>query len=164
MPDPGHGQVVVLREIRCRGPGCQATFFICSHCYRGQCYCGAPCRARARVLQHRVANARYQRSQAGRLDHLDREREFRQRCRATARVTDQSSLTPDSASLCGHETCSPLPPPAAAAPRAPCSADRPVRPPWRCSVCGRHGFPAGWLLLWGGSRLCAFWFWKGHLP
>lgn len=68
-------------------------FWICEHCDRGQCYCSAACRDQARREQHRRANCRHQRSPEGRLDHRDRQREYRRRRRAERRVTDQGSLS-----------------------------------------------------------------------
>jgi hypothetical protein len=64
-------------------------FFICRSCYRGQRYCNDACRKKARREQLRQANRRYQRSSEARLDHRDRQRDYRQR--RSGRVTDQSS-------------------------------------------------------------------------
>ena len=86
-----HGDVV-LRPRVCRSQGCQATFWICSHCDRGQRYCSPACRAEVRCQQRRAANLRHQRSLEGRLDHRDRQRAYRQR-HVPARVTDQGSLS-----------------------------------------------------------------------
>ena len=80
---------VVLRQLFCRAAGCGAMFFICLSCYRGQTYCSGECRQKSRREQLRQANRRYQRSWEARLDHRDRQREYRRRCN---RVTDQSSL------------------------------------------------------------------------
>ena len=83
---------VVLRQLFCRAAGCRAMFFICLSCYRGQTYCSGECRQKSRREQLRQANRRYQQSWEARLDHRDRQREYRRRrCR---RVTDQSSLVP----------------------------------------------------------------------
>ena len=93
MAAPGE---VVLRLRICFGSECRALFFLCSHCDRGQRYCSLACRERARVEQHRRANQRYQESLEGRLDHRDRQRAYRERCRhraPTASVTDQGSLS-----------------------------------------------------------------------
>ena len=35
----GFDDEVILRQRVCRGSGCQAVFWICQHCDRGQCYC-----------------------------------------------------------------------------------------------------------------------------
>lgn len=87
---------VVLRQLFCRAADCGAMFFICLSCYRGQTYCSQSCRQKSRQEQLRQANRRYQRSWEARLDHRDRQRAYRlRRCR----VTDQSSLAPDS---CGR--------------------------------------------------------------
>lgn len=64
-------------------------FFICHSCYRGQAYCRDECRQKTRREQVRQANRRYQRSTEARLDHRDRQRDYRQR--RFRRVTDQSS-------------------------------------------------------------------------
>jgi len=75
-------------------------FFICLSCYRGQTYCSADCRQKARREQLRQANRRYQRSLEARLDHRDRQREYRRR--HFRRVTDQSSPTPSSCGRIGR--------------------------------------------------------------
>ena len=80
---------VVLRRLSCRWPGCGLVFYICSSCYRGHRYCGDRCRKKARREQRRRANQRHQQSREGRLDHRDRQRAYRERCRR--RVTDHTS-------------------------------------------------------------------------
>ena len=110
-----HG--VVLRQRVC--VGCRAVFWICQHCDRGHRYCSAECRAPARLEQRRRANCRHQRSPEGRLDHRDRQREYRRR--KPLRVTDQGSV-----SITFPATCS--------------SGIRitPRRAPFlRCIICGR---------------------------
>jgi hypothetical protein len=82
-----------FRQGFCRAPGCGLLFLICSHCDRGQVYCGSSCRGTARRLQCRAANLRHQQSEEGRLDHRDRQRAYRGRL-ATGRVTDQGSQAP----------------------------------------------------------------------
>ena len=79
-----------LRQRFCRGAGCGAVFWICRHCDRGHKYCGERCRRKARRQQHRDANRRNQQSREGRLDHRDRQRAYRKRCRLQ-RVTDHTS-------------------------------------------------------------------------
>jgi hypothetical protein len=75
-------------------------FFLCSCCDRGQVYCSAACRETARRLQLRAANVRHQRSEEGRLDHRDRQRDYRRRlagggCASAAKtVTDHGSNPP----------------------------------------------------------------------
>ena len=81
---------VVLRRLSCRWPGCGLVFYICNSCYRGQAYCGERCRQKARREQRRRANHRYQQSEEARLDHRDRQRDYRQRCRLRG-VTDHTS-------------------------------------------------------------------------
>ena len=81
---------VVLRRLFCRGSGCGLVFYICNSCYRGQVYCGDGCRHRMRREQRCRANRRYQQSEEARLDHRDRQRDYRERCRLR-RVTDHTS-------------------------------------------------------------------------
>ena len=81
------------RTLRCRGAGCGTVFHLCGSCWRGQAYCGARCRATAQRDQRRHATARHQRSEEGRLDHRDRQRAYRARCRRRG-VTDAPSPRP----------------------------------------------------------------------
>ena len=81
---------VVLRQLSCRWPGCGLLFYICNSCFRGHRYCGDICRDKARREQLRRADQRYRRSKEARLDHRDRQRDYRERCRLR-RVTDHTS-------------------------------------------------------------------------
>jgi hypothetical protein len=63
---------------------------VCRSCDRGQRYCSDRCRDEARRQQRRAANRRHQCSVEGRLDHRDRQREYRRRLVALC-VTDQGS-------------------------------------------------------------------------
>jgi len=83
---------VPFRQRFCRAQACGAVFYVCRSCDRGQRYCSEHCRGKARREQRRAANRRHQRSQEGRLDHRDRQREYRRRLVAL-RVTDQGSET-----------------------------------------------------------------------
>lgn len=77
---------------------CFAPVVICSHCDRGNIYCGSICSERTRTLNHRIANQKYQLSLKGQLKHAQRQRRYRERQKATAKkVTDQGSptLTPN---------------------------------------------------------------------
>lgn len=135
-----HGETVLRRRICCSSECC-AIFFLCSRCDRGQLYCSLSCRHHARLHQRRCANRRHQQSPEGRLDHRDRQREYRQR-RAQARVTDQGSLLIVCSTLSGcgsiKATRSEVPDRSrvAALPRWP-----QTRPGvWlRCRICGRPG-------------------------
>ena len=89
------GEQVLLRQRQCRGEWCGAVFYVCRSCDRGQRYCSEQCREKSRREQRRAANRRHQRSDEGRLDHRDRQREYR--LRLVGRVTDQGS---------GGEACS----------------------------------------------------------
>ena len=83
------GEVVEVVEIRCHE--CLALFFVCEPCFRGHGYCAEECRVTARRRQLRAANARHQRTEEGREDHRDRQRELRRRQRERSGVTDQGS-------------------------------------------------------------------------
>lgn len=134
-----HGEAV-LRQRVCAREVCRAVFWICEHCDRGQRYCGSACRTEARLKQRRRANRRHQGSPEGRLDHRDRQREYR--CRR-ARVTDQGSLAITFPALSGSEGTT-TPPPTAACSRSSATlrqsgtGQRPL-PFLRCIVCGRSG-------------------------
>lgn len=139
-----HGEAI-LRQRVCRGRECHAVFWICQHCDRGQCYCSPACRAQARLEQRRRANCRHQRSPEGRLDHRDRQREYRRRRAqraAPARVTDQGSLSiASSVNMREWDTRSTRTaiqrgPAAVFARRGP--EKRPSRP-LHCILCGRSG-------------------------
>ena len=77
----------------CQGAGCGRVFYICRSCWRGQAYCGDPCRTKAQVQQHRKANKKHQDSPEGRDDHRDRQRKYVRRCRG--KMTDVGSPGPD---------------------------------------------------------------------
>jgi hypothetical protein len=83
------GEQVLLRQRQCRGESCGAVFYLCRPCDRGQQYCSGRCREKSRREQRRAANRRHQRSDEGRLDHRDRQREYR--LRLVRRVTDHGS-------------------------------------------------------------------------
>jgi len=70
------GLVPLLRRV-CRR--CGIDFGICRPCFRGQCYCGAACRRQERRERQREANRKHQRTLAGRDDHRDRQRDYRNR-------------------------------------------------------------------------------------
>lgn len=131
---------VLWRQLFCRGPGCGAMFYICRSCYRGQVYCGDCCRRKARRQQLRRANRRHQQSREGRLDHRDRQRAYRERCRRR-RVTDHTSAGRTGSvtikkSLTETGIGNPLAKVLQGRPRfrRPQTAIRPV-----CIVCGRVG-------------------------
>ena len=139
---------VVLRQRVCRG--CQAVFWICPRCDRGQRYCSLSCRIPVRRQQRRCANRRHQQSPEGRDDHRDRQREYRRRCRIRDCVTDQGSASIASpgkmpewdarsartATRVGFATAS-VQPLALLALRRPSGEPHP--PFLRCAWCGCHG-------------------------
>ena len=126
-----------FRQRVCHFPPCGAIFYLCRHCDRGQRYCSSRCRGKARRLQRREANRRHQQSPEGRLDHRDRQREYRRR--QHARVTDQSSLgTSPHANL----TLPPAGEPSEAAPAPSLLPSHEAEDPsgWVvCQICGRRG-------------------------
>jgi len=69
--------------------GCRAQVVICSHCDRGNRYCGPRCWQAARRQSQREAARRYQSTRRGRLCHAERQRRYRQRRKD--KVTHQGS-------------------------------------------------------------------------
>jgi hypothetical protein len=69
--------------------GCRCQVVICSHCDRGNIYCGQRCSQAARGQSQREAARRYQRTRRGRSCHAERQRRYRQR--RTTKVTHQGS-------------------------------------------------------------------------
>ena len=131
---------VVLRRLTCNWPGCGLVFYICNSCYRGHRYCGKTCRKKAQLQQRRNANRRHQQSREGRLDHRDRQRAYRERCRH-GRVTDTPSAGSSRSGSIGTtwketEVSTPLTDKLQDRPRLkrPQDALRPV-----CMLCGRGG-------------------------
>ena len=74
---------------------CRRQVVICSHCDRGNIYCGKRCAQAARCRSRREAGRRYQKTRRGRFAHAERQRRYRRRRRA--KVTHQGSppLLPD---------------------------------------------------------------------
>lgn len=68
---------------------CQRQVVICSHCDRGNRYCGKDCSQAARRASLRAAGQRYQQSRRGSFRHAHRQRRY---CRRqTQKVTHQGS-------------------------------------------------------------------------
>ena len=78
---------------------CREQVLLCSHCDRGQLYCGSACSGAARRANQRDAGRRYQRSPEGRIKHAARQRRWRQRRRepSVCAVTHHGSPDPSSA-------------------------------------------------------------------
>lgn len=76
---------------------CQALFYLCRRDDRGQRYCPGQCQKLARQRSCKEARRRHQRSELGRQDHCEAQREYRAR-----RVMDLGSqkLAP-TATVCG---------------------------------------------------------------
>jgi len=68
---------------------CHKQTVICSHCDRGQVYCGKRCADFARRLSCRLAEKRYQTTLRGRLKHALRQQRYRARLKK--KVTDQGT-------------------------------------------------------------------------
>lgn len=71
---------------------CHVQSIICSHCDRGQIYCGDTCSRKARLNSCREAEKRYQHTPGGKHKHAARQKRYRERFRQ--KVTDQGSVTP----------------------------------------------------------------------
>lgn len=56
---------------------CHCQVVICSHCDRGNIYCGRRCAEHARKTSSRSAGKRYQRTYRGRIKHAERQRRYR---------------------------------------------------------------------------------------
>jgi len=69
---------------------CHCQVFICSHCDRGNIYCGPFCAQAARAELLKKARQRYQKSRNGRLKHAEHQHRYRQRKKE--KVMDQGSL------------------------------------------------------------------------
>ena len=69
---------------------CRCQVVICSHCDRGNLYCGKRCSQAARRQSVRAAGERFQKSRRGRFAHAERQRRYRRRRRQ--KVTHQGSL------------------------------------------------------------------------
>ena len=81
-----------FRQRCCKAVNCGRLFFICSHCDRGQRYCGESCRLKSRAEQLRDAQRRYLQSPEGRKDQNDRQRAYRQRKAALSRISISESV------------------------------------------------------------------------
>jgi hypothetical protein len=92
---------------------CRTAVTICSHCDRGQRYCGGDCADKVRTRCMADAGRRYQCSRRGRHAHAARQGRYRER--QTNKVTHQGSppvalaalLPPDAASLQPDESQEP---------------------------------------------------------
>jgi hypothetical protein len=70
---------------------CYRSTIICSHCDRGNIYCGQTCSIAARQKSVKAIRIRYEVSLPGRRKHAERQRRYRQR-QKIKKVTDQGSL------------------------------------------------------------------------
>jgi len=71
---------------------CHKQVFICRHCDHGNIYCSQVCSEIARSASTRAAEARYQQTYQGKLNHAKRQRDYRARQDLeTKKVTDHGS-------------------------------------------------------------------------
>lgn len=84
---------------------CQIEVLVCSHCDRGQRYCGRECSRQARCASLREAGRCYQSSRAGHLAHARRARRYRQRQKEKqlAPPTPTPTPTPSPANIVTHQ-------------------------------------------------------------
>lgn len=68
---------------------CTVQVVICSHCDRGQIYCGSDCSKAARLQSVHAAEKRYQNTSRGKMNHALRQRRYRAHIKE--KVTDQGS-------------------------------------------------------------------------
>jgi hypothetical protein len=75
---------------------CRVQVILCSHCDRGNRYCGRACGYQSREDSRRETAQRYQRSWRGRIAHAQRSRRWRQRraaCDAAGGDDDAHNVT-----------------------------------------------------------------------
>lgn len=68
---------------------CRCQTIICTHCDRGNIYCGSDCARKLRTQNHRIANRIYQKTFRGSQKHAARQKRYR--LRKKQKVTDQGS-------------------------------------------------------------------------
>ena len=90
---------------------CRRQVVICSHCDRGNIYCGKRCSETARRQSQREAGRRYRNTRRGRFAHAERQRRYRQRRKqkvthqgSTPGATDETLPLESSASVRGIES------------------------------------------------------------
>lgn len=84
---------------------CRRQVVICSHCDRGQRYCGGGCARVARAESLRAAGQRYQETRRGRHCHAERQRRYRQH--QGEKVTHQGSPVADADGSLPDSPCRP---------------------------------------------------------
>lgn len=107
---------------------CRKQVVLCSHCDRGNRYCGSACARRARREAQRAAARRYQSSHRGRRTHAARQARYRRRQRE--KVTHQGSPAAAQRQCSAQDTPRPAP-----------SAVAALSMPMRCQRCGRSCSP-----------------------
>ena len=80
----------IARIFNCARCWCQTI--ICTHCDRGNIYCGSICARESRTKNHRISNQIYQKTFRGKQKHALRQSHYRQRQKEKAKkVTDMGS-------------------------------------------------------------------------
>jgi hypothetical protein len=124
--EPGSGRLFLCRK-------CGSEVVVCSHCDRGQIYCGNGCAGQARRQALRDAGERYQQTPGGKKKHAARMGHLRAR-RKTKIVTHHGSPTPPAGDLVATG--------AMATSRDDASpAEPPRRATTHCHWCGRPCLP-----------------------
>lgn len=88
----------VLLWLVCGATDCRAAFAMCRPCYRGHVFCSRVCAGRSRRFSQRESRRKHQASPDGRLDHRDRNRRWRARCRSVTAHCSAFHPSPDDAS------------------------------------------------------------------
>ena len=71
---------------------CHCQVIVCTHCDRGNIYCGSICAKKSRTLHHRLANHIYQNTFSGRQKHALRQSHYRlHQKNKIKKVTDRGS-------------------------------------------------------------------------
>jgi hypothetical protein len=70
---------------------CKVTVLICRSCYRGHTYCNNICRDFGYKERRKIARLRYAASPEARLDHCDRNRVYRKRCKSNEKILNVPS-------------------------------------------------------------------------
>jgi hypothetical protein len=124
---------------------CRERTVLCSRCDRGQIYCGQSCSRAARVEAQQAAGQRYQSSDIGRVNHVERTRKWR------LRQKERGPGAQDAGSCVTHQgsqqapTAAPVLPSSLLASVEPSAATEAAQTHWFCSECAAALHP--WVRL-----------------
>lgn len=93
-------------NISCRH--CGHSFWMCRSCYRGQRYCSEKCRETGYKERRRAARRKNESSPEGRLNHRDRQQEYRDRQKIPHPNPLSSACVPDNTSDSQKNILNPL--------------------------------------------------------